>query len=115
MMNEGQHEQERLPQTRSELEDDVCVHVFRASANLLGVCLTMLGLLKGLRIASLGDNFLLMLSAAIFLSSCLISYIALRTRRVRRRYRMERIADLIFIVGLCLIVLVGALLAYEVV
>lgn len=114
-MTDKQGEQESLVQSRVELEDDVCLHVFRASANLLGVCLTMLGLLKGLRIASVMGNLLLILSAAIFLSSCLISYIALRTRRVRRRYRMERIADLIFIVGLCLIVLVGALLAYEVV
>ena len=114
-MNNGQHAQDRLPQTKSELEDDVCIHVFRASANLLGVCLTILGLLTGLRIANVRYDFLLVLSAAVFLSSCLISYIALRTRRLRRRYRMERIADLMFIIGLCLIVLVGALLAYEVV
>lgn len=114
-MNDKQPEQEQLAESTAELEDDVCIHVFRASANLLGVCLTMLGLLRGLRIGSVGDNFLLVLSAAIFLSSCLISYMALRTRRMRRRYRMERMADLMFIIGLCLIVLVGALLAYEVV
>lgn len=100
------------------LEDDVCIHVFRASANMLGVCLTVLGLFRLFgalqQIKQIG-NALLLVAAMAFLCSCTLSYIGLRTRGNRRRLKIERTADAIFLSALCLMALVCGLLAYELV
>jgi hypothetical protein len=80
-------EQRRGTQFERELEDDVCIHVFRASASMLGVCLTVLGLFRllgGLQEIKQIGNGLLLVAAMAFLSSCMLSYIALRTRRKRQ-------------------------------
>jgi hypothetical protein len=109
-------EQRRGTQFQAQLEDDVCIHVFRASANMLGVCLTVLGLFRLLggpqEIKHIG-NALLLVAAMAFLISCTLSYIALRTRGNRRRLKIERTADAIFLSALCLMAIVCGLLAYE--
>jgi hypothetical protein len=98
------------------LEDDVCIHVFRASANMLGVCLTVIGLLRVLKepgyLGVLGTT-LLVTDATAFLVSCILSYIALRTRGKRRRYRIERTADVVFLSALSVMLLVCGLVAWE--
>jgi len=45
---------------------------------------------------------LLAINAMLYLASSLLSYWALRTRSVTRNYRLERIADIIFLVALTL-------------
>lgn len=97
------------------LEEDISIHIFSASAAMVGVCLTVIGIFqigKLQNIGSISDN-LLAVDALAFLSSCILSYIALRTRTQKRRYRIERIADLVFIGGLCLMAIVCFLVAYE--
>lgn len=97
------------------LEEDISIHIFAASAAMVGVCLTVIGIFqigKLKNIGSISDN-LLAVDALAFLSSCILSYIALRTRTKKRRYRIERIADLVFIGGLCLMAIVCFLVAYE--
>jgi hypothetical protein len=100
------------------LEEDVSIHIFTASAAMVGVCLTVIGLLRVvLSIRGVGTfaDELLALDAFIFLVSCLLSYFALRTRSARRMYRVERIADGLFITGLVLMVLACGLIVYEVI
>lgn len=84
----------------------------------MGVCLTVIGLLRvvfsihgGVTIA----DDLLALDALIFLISCLLSYLALRTRSVNRMFLVERIADTLFIIGLMLMVFVCSIIVYEIV
>lgn len=57
---------------------------------------------------------LLSLDALIFLFACLLSYWALRTRNTCRWHRVESIADILFIIGLVLMVIVCALIVYEI-
>lgn len=45
---------------------------------------------------------MLALNALLYLTSCLLSYWALRTRRKSRNYRFERLADIIFLLALSL-------------
>ena len=103
---------------RNTLEDDISVHIFTASAAMVGVCVTVIGLfrisnrMKG--ISTIGDD-VLALDAFLFLLSCILAYLALRTRRQQRRYRLEIFADRIFLAGLSVMVIICALLAYELV
>ncbi|HEY0230694.1 MAG TPA: hypothetical protein VGC55_05545 [Dokdonella sp.] len=108
------------PQPRSEsrtLEADLCIHIFTASAALVGVCLTVIGLIRIVvtttKVGTIADD-LLAGDATLFMVSCLLSYWALRARNVRRMHRIEHIADGIFLVGLLLMTVVCAVITWEV-
>lgn len=92
-------------------------HIFSVSAGLVGVCLTVIGLLRVIvqsgHIDTIADN-LLAIDALVFLVACLFAYLALRASGARGR-RFERIADITFLVGLTVMVVIAALIAYEVV
>ena len=106
------------PQPKPSLDTDLAVHIFTASAGMVGVCLTVIGLFRisdKLRaVSTIGDD-LVAIDAVVFLSSCLLSYLALRTRATKRRYREEKLADGIFLTGLFFMAVVCALIAYELV
>jgi hypothetical protein len=97
------------------LEKDISIHIFTASAALVGVCLTVIGLIRvvvaTINVDTIADN-LLAVDALLFLASCLLSYWALRTRSIRM-YRVERVADAIFVAGMLLMTGVCSIIAYE--
>ena len=101
----------------SHLEQDICIHIFTVSSAMVGVCLTVIGLIRV--VISLGtadtlaDDFLAA-DALLFLVSCMLSYWALRSRGLRRMHRLERIADGIFIVAMVGMVVVCALITYTI-
>ena len=101
---------------KKSLEADISIHIFTASAGLVGVCLTVIGLIRvvvaTINVDTIADN-LLAIDALLFLASCLLAYWALRTRSIRRMYRVERAADAIFIAGLLLMTGVCSIIAYE--
>lgn len=103
--------------SQRQLEADISVHIFSVSAALVGVCLTVIGLLRIVintsKVESVVDDFLAA-DAVIFLLSCVLSYWALRTRSLYRMHRVERMADAIFLVGLFLMVLVCSFVAYAI-
>ena len=92
--------------------------IFTVSAGLVGVCVTVIGVLNLERrqgaVHSIADN-LLAIDAAAFLSACLFAYLALRVKEERSWLRLERYADALFLVGLSGLVIIGALVAYELV
>jgi hypothetical protein len=93
------------------LEDDLCIHTFAVSAAMVGVCLTVIGLIRiviTLQKANTLADDLLAIDAVLFLIACIVSYWAIRNRKVRRRVQAERIADLLFI--LAMIVMTGVCL-----
>lgn len=87
------------------LEEDLCIHIFTVSAAMVGVCLTVIGLIRIVitiqKADTLADN-LLALDALLFLTSGGLSYWALRTRGVRRMHRVERFADAVFLSAMLL-------------
>ena len=88
---------------RARLDHDICVHIFTASAAMVGVCLTVIGILRvviSLRKEDLLGDDLLAFNSMLYLASCLLSYWALRTRSLGRNHRLERIADAIFLLAL---------------
>ena len=100
-----------------QLEADISIHIFSASAALVGVCLTVIGLVRIViitnKVETLVDDFLAM-DAIFFLLSCLLSYWTLRTRSLYRMRRVERVADIIFLVGLFLMVVACSFIAYAI-
>lgn len=101
--------------TRSHLEEDLCVHIFTVSAAMVGVCLTVIGLIRVVitfgKIDTLADD-LLAVDALLFLIASLLSYWALRSRSIRRRHRVERVADGAFIVAMILMTAICGFITY---
>ena len=112
---EGETNGQRDPNTH--LEHDICIHIFTVSSAMVGVCLTVIGLIRVVitlgRADTLADD-LLAGDALLFLISCLLSYWALRSRGLRRMHRLEKIADGIFIVAMIGMVIICAVISYSI-
>jgi Kef-type K+ transport system membrane component KefB len=102
---------------KTDLEQDICIHIFTVSSAMVGVCLTVIGLIRVVitlgTADTLADDFLAG-DAMLFLISCLLAYWALRSRSVRRMHRLERIADGIFIFAMIGMVIICALITYTI-
>ena len=112
---QGETDGKRDPNTH--LEQDICIHIFTVSSAMVGVCLTVIGLIRVVitfgRADTLADD-LLAGDALLFLISCLLSYWALRSRSLRRMHRLEKIADGIFILAMIGMVIICALITYTI-
>ena len=112
---EGETNGQRDPNTH--LEHDICIHIFTVSSAMVGVCLTVIGLIRVVitlgRADTLADD-LLAGDALLFLISSLLSYWALRSRGLRRMHRLEKIADGIFIVAMIGMVIICAVITYTI-
>lgn len=102
----------------SPLERDICVHIFTVSAAMVGVCLTVVGILQVVaaarKVDTLADDFV-SADAVLFLMSCLLSYWALRTRSNRRMHSVERFADGIFLLAMLFMVIICGYITYALV
>jgi hypothetical protein len=99
------------------LEEDLCIHIFTVSAAMVGVCLTVIGLIRIVITLQKADTLaddMLAADALLFLSSCILSYWALRTRKVRRMHRVERFADAIFLTAMLLMAAVSVFITYSI-
>jgi hypothetical protein len=103
--------------SNKHLEEDICIHIFTVSSAMVGVCLTVIGLIRVVitmgKIDTLADD-LLAADAFLFLVACLLSYWALRTRSLRRMHRVERFADGIFILAMILMTTVCGVITYAI-
>jgi hypothetical protein len=105
------------PKPRTHLQEDLCIHIFTVSAAMVGVCLTVIGLLRvviTLRKADSVADDLLAADAVLFLVSCLSAYWAIRTRNTRRMHRLERFADAVFILALLFMVGICGFITYAI-
>src|SRR4029079_3697392 len=112
---EGETNRDRDPDT--SLEQDICIHIFTVSSAMVGVCLTVIGLIRVVVTLGTADTLaddLLAGDALLFLISCLLSYWALRSRTMRRMHRLEKSADGIFIIAMIGMVIICALITYSV-
>ena len=105
-----------MPESDST-ERDIAIHIFTASAALVGVCLTVISIVRTITagfVHHLVDD-VLAVDAMIFLISCLLSYGALRARGRGRPHRLETSADTVFISGLCVLVFACGMIVWAVV
>lgn len=100
---------------RRSLDDDICVHIFTSSSTMVGVCLTVVGILRvvvTLRSEDVLGDDLLTINTMIYLAAALTSYWALRTRSVQRNHRLEYVADGLFLVGMVFTVINTAFITW---
>lgn len=107
----------RKKKVEAKLDKDVCILICPIAAGMLGICLTTIGLLRVVismkNINTFADD-LLSLDALIFLIATLSSYFAMRKRHFFRIETLESIADISFIVGLSLMVVVCILITFSI-
>ena len=93
----------------------IAIHVFSVSAGLVGVCLTVIGILNVIikygQVQTIGDD-VTCVAAIIFLTSCFLAYISMRTRDRQRGALLEKAADVIFLSGLTLMAFICCLIVY---
>lgn len=95
------------------LEEDIAVHIFSVSATMVGVCLTVVGIIHGL--IKNTENFaddILSFASVVFLLSCGLSYGALRKRHSRRLPGLERAADALFMTGMIMVSAAAFMITY---
>lgn len=99
------------------LDKDVCTYIFGASSAMIGVCITVIGIIKLItsqqKVDTLADECLAV-DALIFLCASLTSYAALRRRHKKRLYKAEIISDYLFVAGLIFTVFICGLILYTV-
>src|SRR5438067_9281432 len=102
---------------KTKLEEDICIHIFTVSSAMVGVCLTVIGLIRVVitlgKADTLADDFLAS-DALLFLTSCLLSYAALRARSLRRMHRIEPAADVVFIVAMVMMTAICGFITYSI-
>ena len=102
--------------SREFIDVDITIHIFTASATLVGVCITVISLFIISRhlshVKSFGEK-MLAFDALLFLTSCILSYSALRRRRKGNYQRLERFAEEIFFFALAFMVLICIFVVFE--
>jgi hypothetical protein len=96
----------------------VAEQVFLGGAAMVGVCLTLMGLVGVIisqRSLENDTDALLAGNAGIFLLSCLAAYFALRTTHPARARNYMRIADVAFLLGMIAVVVIGAIVAHDII
>jgi len=88
-------------------------HILPSSATMIGVCMTVISLAHLIPKQSISRhvNEMLAFDSLLFLSSAMLSYFSLR--HPHKAERLERLADIIFLVAISLMVIVGFIVSFE--
>ncbi|MEW6131384.1 MAG: hypothetical protein AB1757_30425 [Acidobacteriota bacterium] len=99
------------------LDDKVFDHILMQSSMKVGMCLTLLGLIKVVEgaknLKSFTDEFLAIV-ALFFTVSGIASYFAIKESNPDRKQQKGTIADFIFSIALCLLAIICAIIALQV-
>jgi len=94
---------------------DLCIHIFYVSSAMVGVCLTVIGLVQVIvtikSVETIADD-LLAADALLFLIATLVAYWALRARDAARIDRLERIADGMFVCAIAVMVAICGFMTF---
>jgi hypothetical protein len=108
-----------MTDSRDEREERaLSKHILPASGTLIGVCATLIGLVKVIegRIGASRVDEYAALASLFFLASAIASYVSMRhPDKLKRAERCEVIADQCFLAGLIAIAAITLFFAYEVI
>jgi hypothetical protein len=93
-------------------------HILPASGTMIGVCTTLIGLVKVIEVKNVPSHVdeYAALASLFFLASAIASYISMQqTGHPRFSNKCELVADRCFLVGLVSIALIAILFAHEVI
>jgi len=99
----------------SETKNDkknISRHILPTSSNLLGLCFVILTFIRVLKLAheTLIDD-MVTIAICIFFGASFFSYVSMRANKWTQLF--ERIADVIFLIGLFLLSVTSVLVSYE--
>ena len=97
-----------------ESNDRLAAHILPTSATMVGVCVTVIGLVRLIETSTAVSTFLDKILAGdslLFLSAAFSSYLAMRAPRTRRR--LETFADVVFMIALFVLAGVAVMVAWE--
>lgn len=91
-------------------------HILNTSSNLLGFCLIVLTSLKISKLSEVSRiDELTGIACILLVSSCLLSFLSIRTSREKLNIRYESLADYIFIVALVLVFVITFMVAFSII
>ena len=76
-------------------------HILSTSGNLMGICFVVLSSLRALKMN--GQTFMdefAAVATCLFMVSCLLSFLSMRSKKVRQQLLYETAADYVFLSGL---------------
>jgi hypothetical protein len=94
-------------------ESRLADHILPSSATMIGVCMTVISLAHLIPKQSISRhvNEMLALDSLLFLGSAMLSYFSIRRPMLAEKF--ERLADVIFLLGLAVMVVVGFVIGFE--
>ena len=99
----------------NEQPQPISHHILPTSSSMVGICMASISILRLLELTSKVALFVdvpVAVDSLIFLVASVISYLSIRSKK--NTDKLEQIADVIFLIGLTVMVVNGFLLAYEV-
>lgn len=100
--------------TENKERKNIAQHILPTASNLLGLCFVLLSFIKLSKMS--GETIVdeaLGIEIIVFLASCIFSYASMRSRRQTDKY--EKIADVIFLIGLGFLALISMVIIFEVI
>jgi hypothetical protein len=103
---------------KAESPAALTTEIFSVSATLVGLCLTVIGLVRIVvateKTRTVADD-LLVFDALLFLTACIAAYWTVRTKNKHWAQRLVRIADFFLHLGLFVMIVACGIIAYEIV
>ncbi len=112
MFEQRREDSQKEERFEKKFEENISSQIFNTSAQMIGVCLTVIGifaLVSHLKNITTFADELVAIDAGVFVCSCGLSYLAMRTKDTRRRYLLEKRADAVFLIGLLMMAVIAAL------
>ena len=91
----------------------VAHHILPTAATMAGVCITVISIIKLTELSKSASTIIddvLAVDSVFFLASAFLSYLSLRSERMGTR--LEDTADLLFLIGMVVMVVCAFLLVY---
>ncbi len=94
-------------------ESRLADHILPSSATMIGVCMTVISVAHLIPKQSISRhvNEMLAFDSLLFLGSAMLSYFSIRRPMIAEKF--ERLADVIFLLGLAVMVVAGFVIAFE--
>ena len=91
-------------------------HILNTSANLLGLCFIVL---TSIKVSKMEERSVIDESTAVaivlFMSSCILSFLAMRQKAGAKNYHLEKIADILFLSGLIVLFLTTMIVTFTII
>jgi len=107
----------KLPENNSSLHEHAPVHVFTTASSMVGVCLTAIGLIQVLvstKTVNMVADDILAIDSILFMTSAMLSYMSIRSKNRHRYYKLELIADRVFILAMLMMVAACIALSFQI-